>query len=390
VRTKRWAGVLLAGGTAAALSIVPTAANAAPSTLTIKVGGDTQVSGVTLEGMRFDAPALKVHKGDMLTFDFRGFHTATLIPAGVGADDWRMDHTGRGGDYSLIQPDTDDSPAAFQFNKAVLFPSDPTCGTSANPCAYSGNTVVNSGAPFSSNSFSVTVNANPGDSFWVLCLIHGMMQMRVSVVADNVATTTQSAINSYAAGTLARDRQEAASLIPKLQKQTRHKTASGHYVWDAYAGYDGDGWGLDGMFPRTLHILKGQTVRWHFAQLTGNVHTVTFPRSSANSFANSDFAGTNVKCEGASGDTKADAAPPTFCSNGGVASAEFELRANAVLPHGTHSYAGTGLHSSGIGGEEAGSVRPYDLRFTKRSIKTGWKYACAVHGSMMSGAVIVK
>ena len=43
-------------------------------------------------------------------------------------------------------------------------------------------------------------------------------------------------------------------------------------------------------------------VRWHFAQLLGNVHTVTFPRSTAIALANKDFAGQNVVCERPTGD----------------------------------------------------------------------------------------
>ena len=391
MRTKRWAGALLAGGTAAALVGVPTtAANAAPVTLSIGVGNDTQVNGVGFEGMRFDAPStITVHKGDTLTFNFRGFHTATLIPAGIGAEDWRMDHTGPGGDYSLIQPDSDDTPAAFKFNTKVLFPTDPTCGTASNPCSYDGNSVVNSGPPLAANSFSVTIGANPGQTFWVLCLIHSMMEMRVNVVAANTAGTTQAQINSYASATLASDKEQAAALIPKLQKQTRHKTASGRYVWDAFAGFDGNGWGLDGMFPKTLHIRKGQKVEWHFGQLLGNIHTVTFPRSTAVSLANKDYAGQNVKCESASGDTPPDAAPPTFCSSG-IQNAEFEVRAIGVLQHGTNKYDGHGVHSSGVRGPDGPSVKPYVLTFTHLSSKTGFKYACAIHGAMMSGAVIVR
>lgn len=389
MRTKRWAGVLVAGGTAAALTLVPTAADAAGTTLTIKVGGDSTVSGVAFEGMRFLAPStITVHKGDTLKFNFAGFHTATLIPAGIGAVDWRADHTGSGGDYSLLQTDPDDSPPAFQFNKTALFPSDPTCGTASTPCPYDGTSVVNSGAPLNTVDFSATINANPGDTFWVLCLVHSDMQMRVRVVANNVTATTQTQIDNYASSTLARDREAAAALIPKLQKQTRHKTSSGIYVWDAYAGFDGDGWGLNGMFPRTLHIKKGQHVRWHFAQLMGNVHTVTFPRSTAVSLSSKDFAGQNVKCESTSGDTPPTANPPTFCASG-AQNAEFEIRAIGVLQRGSNKYFGTGLRSSGVRGPDGLSTRAYNLTFERRSSKTGFKYACAIHGAMMSGAVIV-
>ena len=175
-----------------------------------------------------------------------------------------------------------------------------------------------------------------------------MMQMRVNVVPDNTATTTQAQINANESAVNAQQRDEAAAVINRLQKPTQHKTAAGHVVWDAYAGYDGDGWGLDAMFPTTLRIHKGDRVRWHFAQLLGNVHTVTFPRSTAIALANKDFAGQNVVCETPTGDTAPDAPPPTFCSTG-VQNAEFAVSTIGVLPQGSHTFFGkkTGLRSSG-------------------------------------------
>jgi len=393
VREKRGTRLLLAAGTVAVMvggsvvAMTSTAGAAGGATLTVGVGGDTTVHGVGFEGMRFDAPTLTVHKGDTLNFQFQGFHTATLIPAGVNATDWRAANQGPGGAFALIQPDLDDSPPAFEFNKAVLFPSDGTCGTSGNPCAYDGNSVVNSGAPLSANSFSVTVNANPGQSFWVLCLVHDMMQLQVNVVANNTAATTQAAINSFASSTLAADHAQAAALVPKLEHQSGHKTKSGK-VWDAFAGFDGDGWGLDGMFPSALHIKKGQRVQWHFAQLTGNIHTVTFPRKSAIAFEK-DFSGGNMKCEGTP-DTAVNAAPPAFCNPGGMGSLEVEIPSAAVVTVGTHSYSGHGLRSSGVRGQATGNVAPYTLKFTKKTGKHGFRYACNIHGGMMSGRVFVR
>ena len=250
---------------------------------------------------------------------------------------------------------------------------------------------MNSGAPLGSPTFSVTVDATPGSSFWVLCIIHSMMQMRVKVVPNSEATTTQAQINGNAAAVNAQQRDEAAALINRLQKPTRHKTASGHFVWDAYAGYDGDGWALDGMFPTTLRINKGDRVRWHFAQLLGNVHTVTFPRSTAIALADKDFAGQNVVCETPTGDVPADAPPPSFCSSG-FQNAEFAVRTIGVLPQGSHKFLGakTGLRSSGVRGPDGLTTASYDLKFTRVSPKKGFRYACAIHGAMMSGTVIVR
>lgn len=389
----RLTSALLAGGTAAALVLAPvTEAQAAGTTLSINVGSAGVVQDVVLEGMRFGAPdTISVHRGDTLTFNFEGFHTATLIPAGVGADDWRLDHTGPGGDYALLQSDADDPQPAFEFNKSVLFPSAPNCGTTSTPCSYKGTSVVNSGAPLSSPTFSVTVDATPGTTFWVLCIIHSMMQMRVTVVPDSSTTTTQAQLNATESAVNAQQRDEAAAVIKRLQKPTHHRTAGGQVVWDAYSGFDGDGWGLNAMFPTTLRIHKGDRVRWHFAQLLGNLHTVTFPRSSAIDLANKDFAGENVRCESPSGDTAPDAPPPTFCSSG-PQNAEFEVRAIGVLPQGGHKYFGTktGLRSSGVRGPDGLTTRPYDLKFTRVSPKKGFRYACAIHGAMMSGTVIVR
>jgi plastocyanin len=383
---------LVAGGTTAALVLAPgTGAQAAAATLSINVGSGATVHGVFLEGMRFNAPdTISVHRGDVLTFNFQGFHTATLIPAGVGADDWRMDHTGQGGDYALIQNDTDDPQPAFKFNNAVLSPSAQGCGTTTAPCSYKGNAVVNSGVPITAPTFSVTVDATPGSTFWVLCIIHSMMQMRVTVVPDSTATTTQAQIDGNESAVNAQQRDEAAALINRLQKPTHHRTASGRVVWDAYSGYDGDGWSLNAMFPTTLRIHKGDRVRWHFAQLLGNVHTVTFPRKTALSLADKDFAGLNVVCESATGDTPPDAPPPTFCSSG-PQNAEFHVRAIGVIPQGGAKFFGkhTGLRSSGVRGPDGLTTASYDLRFMRVSPKKGFRYACAIHGGMMSGTVIV-
>jgi len=364
--------------------LLPTAAQAAPATVNVTVGSDTPLGGTLFEGMRFLAPGpLKVHKGDTLNFVFRGFHTATLIPDTTSAVDWRQDHQGPTGDYALVQPDSDDGAGQFQLNNADVLQSDPQCGTATTPCAYDGKTVVNSGA--FNNRFAVTVNDQPGSSFWVLCLIHGDMQMRVQVVPDSDPATTQNDINSYATRQLAADHEAALAAIPKLQQQTSHKAPSGTRVWDAYAGYDQDGWGLDGMFPSRLHITRGDRVRWHFTQLMGNIHTVTFPRATA--VALSGQFGTPA-CEASPNDTPPTSQAPPFCTD--PTTLELHIPGQALLPGGTHSYDGTGFRSSGVAGPDGLTVSPYDLKFTHTSPKGGFRYACIIHGGMMSGRVFVK
>ena len=385
VRTKRWASIAVAVGTIAGVAALPaTTAQAAATAYTVHVGGDGVVSGVGFEGMRFFAPPdFSVHKGDTIKFVFDGFHTATLLPdTEQNPATWRaQNQAGLGSPYSLIVPDSDDGSTQFMFNNADALASDPTCGTDAAPCDYNGKSLVNSGA-FNS-TFTVTID-DANASIWVVCLIHPDMQMHITVVPDATATTAQAAIDSYRTQTIAADRESASALIPKLEKQTKHKDASGHVVWDAYAGFDQDGYGLDAMFPHALHIKKGQTVRWHFSQLMGNIHTVTFPKKTAGQF-NQNF-GAPV-CEGATGDTPPATPNPPFCTD--PTTLELHVPAAALVAGGTHSYGGSGVRTSGVEGAGAPSMSPYSLKFTKVSSKRGFKYACIIHGTMMDGAVIV-
>ena len=390
MRMKRWASLAVAVGTMAGVAALPaTTAQAAATAYTVQVGADGSVSGVGFEGMRFFAPQnFAVHKGDTITFNFAGFHTATLLPdTEQNPDTWRAQHqAGVTSDYSLIVPDSDDSATQFAFGNAAVLPSDPTCGTATTPCAYDGKSVVNSGAPFAASSFTVTINDNPGASIWVLCLIHPDMSMHIQVVPDTTTATTQAEIDSYKTTALAADRESAAALIPKLEKPTHHKDANGKVVWDAYAGFDQAGYGLTGMFPKTLHIKKGQTVRWHFTQLMGNPHTVTFPKSQAVSL-NGQFG--VPMCEATGADTPPTSPNPPFCAD--PTALEIHIPGAAVLPTSSHSYAGSasGLRSSGVEGAGAPSMAPYDLRFTHVSNKKGFRYACIIHGGMMDGTVIV-
>ena len=388
MRVKKWTGLAVAAGTIAAVAMLPaTSAQAAPTAYTVHVGGDGVVSGVLSEGMRFFAPPnFTVNQGDTVTFVFDGFHTATLLPDNTNPGDFAAEHqTPLTGDYSTIVPDSDDGAGKLEFNPAVAFPSSQTCGTASAPCDYDGKSLVNSGLPLAAQSFTVTINDQPDSNVWVICLIHSNMSMRIHVAKGSETPTTQAEIDAYRTKTAAADHDAAAALIPLLQHPSHHKLANGQVVWDAYAGFDQDGFGLDGMFPSKLHVKKGQTVRWHFSQLTMNIHTVTFPKKQAAAF-NAQFPA--PVCEATSGDTPASPTGPP-CAD--PTALELEVPLAAAVPAGDHKYAGStsGLHSSGIEGTATGNTASYDLKFTKTSSKKGFKYACNVHGTMMSGAVIV-
>jgi plastocyanin len=141
--------------------------------------------GAPADGMRFYAPELNVHQGDVINFQWAGFHTATLLPAGEDAEAWVAENASEFGDpYFAVLEDPDDTgldpgssaaKPAVKFNAHnILLPSDFTCGAAGNPCSYDGSAIVNSGLPLAEDAeaFSVSIDATPNTSFWVICLLH--------------------------------------------------------------------------------------------------------------------------------------------------------------------------------------------------------------------------
>jgi len=353
--------------------------------------------GAPADGMRFYAPELNVHQGDTINFQWAGFHTATALPVGEDADAWVAANSSQfGQEYFVLAEDPDDTgldpgssaaKPAVKLNNAVAFPSNPTCGSTATPCPYDGNAVVSSGLPLAEDaeSFSMSVDATPNSSFWVICLLHPNMHLKVNVVPGGEAVTTQAEVDAYAEATIASDGAEAAALHTKLSKP---KKKNG--VWQAFGGVDGDGFGLLGMYPKRLKIRKGDRVRWHFDRLPFEQHTVTFPRKRALSILENDFL---PACdpdgdEGEGPDTEPEN-PDTICND--PSQIEIELQPRSIYAYGNGKItSNTDFESSGVRGEFGLSTDSYTLKFKKKSPKKGFKYICMLHGGFMGGRVDVK
>lgn len=370
-------------------------------TVEVEVGGffDTAPG----ESMRFLAPTLRVHKGDTVKFNIPSFHTATLLPANTDVHAWVADNvTGVGKPYSLLTTDPDDTALdpggsspdreSLKGNNQALLPSSFTCGD-PNPCPYDGSSVVNSGAPFGPGfSFSALIDADAGDTVWVICLVHPHMRLRIKVVDDLDPTTSQADIDAYRDATLAADGEEAAALHEKLSdRQTKHKTATGKTVWDAHVGYDTHTLTLYAMYPRKLKIRRNQNVRFHFAQLVYEDHTASFPTSKALPIANDSF---QPSCDpdgdgGAGPDTPPDAPPPLFCS-GGPSQLEFDVQPRFAYEQGNGVFRRSDYENSGVlGASAAVSNAPWDLRFSRTSGREPFKYICLIH-PFMRGSVAVR
>ncbi|MDQ3963698.1 MAG: hypothetical protein M3277_07290 [Actinomycetota bacterium] len=358
------------------------------------------------ESMRFLTPNLRVHKGDTVTMDFHGFHTATLLPKNSDVFGWIQANTpGTSNPFSLFVPDPDDTPLdggtaekpSVKVNPAVQFPTDPTCGTTTdNPCDYTG-ALLNSGVPEGEGdepiTFSAEINANAGDHVWVLCLIHPHMFFKVTVVPDSQATSTQADIDAFKAAVLAGDLDWAQAQDAKLiNKRSSHVTASGQKVYDVYAGVDNHRVSLSAMYPAKTVVPKGATVRFHFDELIYEHHTVTMSFQEGLERGQEMF---SPWCDPDTDSGPGPDEPPDFSAGppcGGDFS-KFEVDIPSPLWNVTGDGVFTGnddFENSGFRGGLQYSLASHDVKFQKPSNRKGWKFFCLVHGPFMSGRVRVK
>jgi plastocyanin len=366
----------------------------AQNNLRVRVGQDlSDKAKAPADGDRFYAPPpLQVHAGDTITFNFKGFHTATLIPKNTGAKQWAADNAGFADDYSFVAVDPDEpgnqEQPALKFNNNAALPSDPTCGAEDNPCPYDGSSVVNSGVPFASPEFTVAINANAGDYFYVICLLHLKMKLRVEVVADTADTTTQAEINAYRTQKTNSDAARARKLDNKLRSERESHRENGKVVWEAYAGVDRKGFSLLGFYPKKLRIRKGQKVEWAFDQLVYEDHTVTFPKKRALAVAGSSG---NPVCDpdgddGPGPDNPPEIQGPPFCND--PTQVEFDIPRKFAYERGNHRHKRFDYDNSGIRGANVGDLSSYTLKFTKRSSRKGIGYICLIHPFMQARVVV--
>lgn len=391
LRRVRILGVLTATAMLASLGITSQAQ--AQTVYQVAVGAFFQTSPG--EEMMFLPDRIRVHQGDMLAFSSESFHTATFLTGGTDASDWLEDNASAIGDpFFIAEPDTDDGPAAAKFNLDVLGPTTPFCGAPGTPCDYDGSAVLNSGVPLAGPmDFNVTVNAGAGSAFWVVCLIHQNMRMRVNVVSPASATSDPAQIAAERDAQIAQDEDAALALHRRLKdRQSFHRNANGKKIWDAWAGFDTKRFALLDMYPNKLTIKKGNRVRWHFSQLVKENHTVSISRNQAiQQIVSQDFM---FVCDPDGGGPGPDNPPELqdfpFCND----PSQLEIDAADMLfpPAGNTNWTGgSDLEHSGVLGATplAQSDAPFTVKFKATTNRKGVPYICSIHPFMV-GRVRVK
>ena len=401
--------IALSGAVGLLLGLVagPSAAQPTPpQTLNIEVGALLQ--GAPAESMRFLAPELNVHAGDVLNFT-GGFKTATAIPANEDPAAWIGENAGFGDPFALQIADPDEGLTNLKYNPGVLFPNAANCGVvaaGAPPCEYTGDDTLNSGALFfvtdpqtGAGGFSMEISANPGDTFYLIDLIHPAITLKVNVVPPNDVATTQADIDAFRTTTLAADTQTATSLHREYaNKRQIRRLSGGRRLHHAWAGVEVPGVALFDMYPLTLNLRKGDKVRWHFEQLIYEIHTTTIPRTEANEIASEDF---QAVCDpdgdqGSQPDTAASFDPTTGQPSCPVGSAlEIDSTPRLLIPEGDGRWTGrtdvehSAVRASFLPSPPTQGSAPFNVTFAALTGDRALKYACAVHPFMVGNIKVM-
>lgn len=344
------------------------------------------------ETMAFLPEDITVHKGDTIKF-FGEFHTATVLPTSVSdVDAWFAEEATAPDDpYAAIKLNPDNTTYPLKlFGDNPFYPRT-DCGASDDPCTYIGDEVVDSGlllsyfdfsggptVPPPNNGWSVTVDANPGDVFWVVCRLHPHMRMRIAVVNPNEDSTDQTEIDTAAQASITEDRRAASELHESLLATHSKRKVGGKNVWRAYGGFDTDRLALYDFYPRRVTLRKGDKVQWRFSALNHEVHTVTLSGKKAIKLANvSQPLLCDPNGDGESGG-ETDAGFPPACDPGVH---EALLGARMIEAEGDGIVkSGKDLENSGIRGPLTGNVDPYVVKFVKGGSK--YVYLCLIHPFM--------
>ena len=393
MRRSRFA-LFAAGLFLAAQLLIPATAAAATPTLTITADRAAAIPAGHDWGYNdFFPRVVSVHRGATIRFSIQGFHTATLLPAGMAANTARRT-------FGLLTADTDDTTlnpngsTHTALNLGAAFPSPGGCGSPAAPCTFNGGAVINSGAPLAGPLPTLNVKVTAPVGFYrYLCLVHPAMQGWLAVVPAAFHATTPTELSARVTAQIAHDR--AAGFAAEAAARVAHWTRNldGTRTWTMTAGTGSpDGFvAVNEMLPRSLPIHRGDQVRW-VSRSVNEPHTVTFPRD-----LHTDML---ALCESGAVDIPATPTviPPTgpqdFTCGGGPPD-EVEFDGGNGVNHVTvaSSVSDSGVIASpaelfGFGLPATAARRTWTVSFAGAT-RTTYHYVCQIHDGM-TGTIVVR
>jgi plastocyanin len=385
--------VLATGLLVAAQMIIPASAGAASIPLTITADRAAAIPTGHLWGYNdFFPRVLSIHRGATIRFSIQGFHTATLLPAGMSPTTARLTNGILTGDAEDTTPNPNGS-THTALNLGAAFPSPGGCGSAAHPCTFSGSAVVNSGAPVAGPLPNLNVKVTAPFGFYrFLCLVHPNMQGWLAVVPGAFPVTTPAQLATAVRAQVAHDR--AAGFLAEARANVAHsiRNADGTRTWYMTAGTGSpDGFvAINEMLPRRLPIHRGDKVTW-VSRALNEPHTVTFPRD-----LHTDMA---VLCEAGAVDTPATPTripprgPQDFTCSGAPPD-EVEFDGGNGIGHVTSpttksdsGFIASAAFVAAFGLPATAAKRAWTVSFSGAQ-RTTYRYVCQIHDGM-AGVIVV-
>jgi plastocyanin len=390
----KWKPVVAAGALLLGQAFVLTTPAGAAAPITITADMPAAVPGGHNWGFNdFFPRRLRVPQGTTIQFLNEGFHTATLLPAGLSA---RADMRTNG----IVTTDSDDTTpnvngtSHSQFNVAAVMPIPTGCGTSATPCMFDGSSVVSSGVSFGppSGPFVVKITAAPG-GYAFHCRIHPGMTGKLNVVPANEPGTSPEEITRLVHDQVKALVRAGFKAEERAEDATRIRNPNGTSTWIMTAGTgsaDGRVAVLE-FLPENLRIKRGDKVAWRSPE-PNEPHTVTFPGEL--------FTDLVPLCEAGTTDVPATPLhqPPQspFDFTCGGPPIEIELGGGNGVRHVTSP---TTISDSGIvassrltrafGLPSSATLHRWKVSFSGAE-KGTYTYICQIHGAGMSGTITVR
>ena len=370
----------------------PVASAAAPITITADNPGAVP-AGHVWGYNDFFPRTLAVHSGQTIVLSIAGFHSITLLPAGMGA-------AGALHSMGLLKADPDDTTRNVngtthtQNNLGAAFPIPGGCGTASSPCTFNGTSPVSTGLPLAGPvpPTSVRITA-PIGVYRFICLVHPKMVGWISVVRASTPATTRAQVAARIAAQVAADRRAGFAAEARANVAVWHRNLDGTRTWLLTAGTGS----LDGrvavneMLPRRLTIHKGDRVVW-VSRSVNEIHTVTFPTD-----IHTDLL---PMCENGTTDTPATPTvfPPTgpfdFSCGGGPPNEVENDGGNGVRSlRNASTVSDSGMIASGAAltgfGVPLSAANARWLIRTPRAVRTTYHYLCQIHFGM-AGTIVIR
>ena len=330
---------------------------------------------------------VSVPTGTDLAFINEGFHTFTLLPLGTSA---RSDQRTNG----IGVDDTDDTTpnpngtTHTELNNAALGPTSSTCGSPADPCPFTGGSVVSSGTPAAPPApppgpFVVHVTAAPGTYVFV-CRVHAGMRGQLNVLPADQQGPSPAKVQAQIDKQVAHDLKGAWTADAKATRDAKVKNKNGTSTWNVTAGTSSaDGYvALLEFLPRNVDVQPGDSVVFK-PRSPNEPHTVTFPTDFGTEFV--------PFCEAGSVDIPFG--PPGFNCNGGPPD-EIELDGGNGVSHLTSpaTISDSGIiaphrFTTRIGLPSSAVLNTWTVSFDGAAAGT-YTYVCQIHDGM-AGTITV-